>query len=45
MLRCMMLRNWGDNRRSRGDFSYTPKMGLVGSYELFLSSYQIQIVL
>ena len=40
MLRCMTLGNWGDNRRSRDDFSYTPKMGLVGSYELFLSSYQ-----
>jgi len=40
MLRCMTLGNWGDSRRSRGDFSYTPKIGLVGSYELLLNSYQ-----
>jgi len=41
MLRCMTLGNWGDNRRSRCDFSYTPKTGLVGFNELFLSSYKI----
>jgi hypothetical protein len=36
----MTLGNWSDSG-SRGDFSYTLKMGLVGSYELFLNSYQI----
>jgi len=36
----MTLGNWGGSRRSRGDFSYTPKMGLFRSYELFLNSYQ-----
>jgi hypothetical protein len=40
MVRCMTLGNWGDSRRSRGDFSYTPKIGLVVCFGLFLNSYQ-----